>query len=61
MTMQKLIDTGWFVIMLAALFTCVYVSIDEGFIKGKAYMFLLLSLLSAYFYGYKKLLSKNKK
>ena len=50
--MQRVIRTGWLVLAVLALLVAVYVTVDEGFVFGKAYMFVLLGGVCAFMYRY---------
>jgi len=53
MVLSKIIKILWKSISILSMITFLWVWISEGFIFGKAYMFLITGVLGAYF-GFKK-------
>ena len=52
--MQQLINKTWLWLAFLALGIAIYVTLAEGFIFGKAYMFLLMGIASLLLYKFKK-------
>ena len=52
--MQKLISKTWLALAILALLVCLYISFTEGFAVGKAYMFLIIALVSGFLYKFIK-------
>lgn len=48
--MQKLIQTNWLILAIASILVAIYVWIFDGFFAGKAYPFIMLSVVFAYVY-----------
>jgi hypothetical protein len=62
--MLKLSRVLWAIIAVLSLFVFIYICLDEGFLKGKAYMFLLSMIIGIWGYGIKDIYIKyfnNKK
>lgn len=55
--MQQLLSKTWLWLGVLALLVSVYVSLTDGFIFGKAYVFLLISGVSFFLFKFK---SKSK-
>ena len=51
--MQQLLSKTWLWLAVLALLVSAYVSLTDGFIFGKAYMFLLISGVSFFFFKFK--------
>lgn len=43
--MQKLIIYNWLVLAILSLFVCLFIAIFESFVKDKAYLYLILSIV----------------
>ena len=43
--MQKIIIYNWLVLAILSLLVCLYITIFETFLKDKAYLYLLLSVV----------------
>ena len=43
--MQKLIVYNWLVLAILSLLVCVFIAIFESFVKDKAYLYLILSIV----------------
>jgi hypothetical protein len=54
MKMHQLIIKIWLVLAVAAALAAIYVSLTEGFVFGKAYMFLIISAAALLLYRFKK-------
>ena len=54
--MHNFIVRNWLILAIASLLVAVYITIFEGFIVGKAYMFFALSLVfgAVYYFRLKK-------
>lgn len=57
--MQKLIQTNWLILAIASILVAIYIWIFDGFLAGKAYPFILLSVGFAYVY-WRRLKKGNK-
>jgi FtsH-binding integral membrane protein len=43
--MQKIIVYNWLVLAILSLMVCIYITVFETFIKDKAYLYLMLTIL----------------
>lgn len=57
-TVQALINKTWLIIAVLALLVSLYVTFTDGFIDGKAYIFLIIAAACGYLYKFKKNLVK---
>lgn len=48
--MQRIITLNWLILSIASLLTGIYISVFEHFWDGKAYLFILLTVLFGYLY-----------
>lgn len=53
--MQKLIVYNWLVLAILSLMVCLYITIFETFLRDKAYLYLLLTIVfGLLFYRHRK-------
>lgn len=52
--MQQLISKTWLGLTLLALLVSLYITFTDGFVFGKAYMFLIIAAVSGFLFKFKK-------
>ena len=48
MNLQRIIEIGWLVIATISVFMLIYLSIAEGFSKGKAWVYIITALIAGF-------------
>lgn len=48
MNLQRIIEIGWLVIATVSVFMLIYLSIAEGFSKGKAWVYIITALIAGF-------------
>lgn len=54
--MHNFIVRNWLILAIASLLVAIYITIFDGFVAGKAYMFFILALVfgAIYYFRFKK-------
>jgi len=52
--MQQLISKTWLWLAVLAVLVALYISFTDGFVFGKAYMYLIIAVVSGFLFKFKK-------